>query len=146
MAHHKFNFRLITRDDSTAAACDAWRGQEADRAHDQDGGGRSFVAGRTPKPVTGIEIGRPDNERRCRKSFFEPAGHPRDSTGGLDLEGCRMSEARNFRRWAAQVARQAGEEPDANEAQRLLSIAEYWVRLAEMEDWQRDRPGQDTSH
>src|SRR6266852_5290308 len=57
-----------------------------------------------------------------------------------------MSEARNFRRWAAQVARQAGEEPDANEAQRLLSIAEYWVRLAEMEDWQRDRPGQDTSH
>jgi len=22
-----------------------------------------------------------------------------------------------------------------------LSIAEYWVRLAEMEDWQRDRPG-----
>jgi hypothetical protein len=111
-----------------------------------DGGGRSFVAGRTPKPVTGIEIGRPDNERRCRKSFFEPAGHPRDSTGGLDLEGCRMSEARNFRRWAAQVARQAGEEPDANEAQRLLSIAEYWVRLAEMEDWQRDRPGQDTSH
>jgi len=44
-----------------------------------------------------------------------------------------MSEARDFRRWAAQVARQAGEEPDANEAQRLLSIAEYWVRLAEME-------------
>jgi hypothetical protein len=57
-----------------------------------------------------------------------------------------MSEARNFRRWAAQVARQAGEEPDANEARRLLSIAEYWVRLAEMEDWKRDRPGQDTSH
>ena len=146
MAHHEFNFRLITRDDSTAAACDAWRGLEADRAQNRDRGRRSFVAGRTPKPVTGIEIGGPDDQWWCRKSFFEPAGHPRDSTGGLDLEGCRMSEARNFRRWAAQVARQAGEEPDANEAQRLLSIAEYWVRLAEMEDWQRDRPGQDTSH
>ena len=87
MAQHKFNFRLITRDDSTAAACGAWL-----------------------------------------------------------LEGRCMSEARDFRRWAAQVARQAGEEPDANEAQRLLSIAEYWVRLAEMEDCQRDRPCRDTSH
>jgi hypothetical protein len=64
-------------------------------------------------------------------------GHP---LVGWNLEGCSMSEARNFRRWAAQVARQAGEEPDANEAQRLLSIAEYWVRLAEIEDWQRDQP------
>jgi len=33
-----------------------------------------------------------------------------------------MTEAENFRKWAAQVARQAGEEPDANEVQRLLSI------------------------
>ena len=57
-----------------------------------------------------------------------------------------MSEARDFRKWAAQVARQAGEEPDADAAQRLLSIAEYWVRLAEIEDWQHDQPGQDTSH
>ena len=70
MAHHKFNFRLITRDDSTAASCDAWRGQEADRAHDQDGGGRSFVVGRTPKPVTGIEISGPDDQWWCRKSFL----------------------------------------------------------------------------
>jgi len=71
---------------------------------------------------------------------------PREPPEGWILEVCSMSEARDFRRWAAQVARQAGEEPDANEAQRLLSIAEYWVRLAEIEDWQRDRPGQDSSH
>jgi hypothetical protein len=38
-----------------------------------------------------------------------------------------MSEAPDFRSWAARVARQAGEEPDAKEAQRLMSIAEYWV-------------------
>ena len=87
MAQHKFNFRLITRDDSTAASCDAWRGQEADRAQDQDRGRRSFVAGRTPKPVAGIEISGPDDEGRCRKSFFEPAGHSRDSTGGLEFGG-----------------------------------------------------------
>jgi hypothetical protein len=103
MAPRTFNFRLITRDDSTAASA-------------------------------------------MPQAIFEPAGHSRDSTAGLEFGGCHMSEARNFRRWAAQVARQAGEEPDANEAQRLLSIAEYWVRLAEKEDWQRDRPGQDTSH
>ena len=43
-----------------------------------------------------------------------------------------MSEAPDFRGWAARVARQAGEEPDADEARRLMGIAEYWVRLAEI--------------
>jgi hypothetical protein len=52
-----------------------------------------------------------------------------------------MSEAESFRKWAAQVARQAGEEPDANQARRLLSIAEYWVRLAEVEDLAKRLPG-----
>ena len=78
--------------------------------------------------------------------FLNPQDIPRPPLEGWTLERCSMSEARDFRRWAAQVARQAGEEPDANEAQRLLSIAEYWVRLTEIEDWQRGRPGQDTSH
>jgi hypothetical protein len=45
-----------------------------------------------------------------------------------------MSRGLRFRKWAAQVARQAGEEPDAHEAERLLNIAEYWVRLADSED------------
>jgi len=57
-----------------------------------------------------------------------------------------MSQAADFRKWAAQVARQAGEEPDAKEAQRLMSIAEYWVKLADIEDWQRQRPVDETSH
>jgi hypothetical protein len=57
-----------------------------------------------------------------------------------------MSEAENFRKWAAQVARQAGEQPDANEARRLLNIAQYWVRLAEAEDWQRDTSVSVTAH
>ena len=46
-----------------------------------------------------------------------------------------MSDGKHLRKWAAQVARQAGEEPDAVEAQRLLSIAEYWVRLADSEEF-----------
>jgi hypothetical protein len=58
----------------------------------------------------------------------------------------QMSEAQDFRRWAAQVARQAGEEPDANEAQRLMNIAEYWVRLADMEDCQRIGSIDNSSH
>jgi hypothetical protein len=49
-----------------------------------------------------------------------------------------MSEATDFRKWAARVARQADSERDANEAHRLMSIAEYWTRLADIEDWQRD--------
>jgi hypothetical protein len=56
------------------------------------------------------------------------AAHNRDSS---KLNGNGMSNTNHFRKWAAQVARQAGEEPDAAEAQRLLSIAEYWVRLAD---------------
>ncbi|MGC2809397.1 MAG: hypothetical protein WA303_03365 [Bradyrhizobium sp.] len=49
-----------------------------------------------------------------------------------------MSDVPDFRKWAARVARQAGKEPDATEAQRLMSIAAYWAKLAEIEDWQRD--------
>jgi len=45
-----------------------------------------------------------------------------------------MSNGACLLKWAAQVARQAGEEPDEAEARRLLSIAEYWVQLAESED------------
>jgi hypothetical protein len=65
---------------------------------------------------------------------------------GRDLEGCAMTEAENFRKWAAQIARQAGEEPDADEARRLLSIAEYWVGLAEVEDFELLRPFSQASH
>jgi hypothetical protein len=49
-----------------------------------------------------------------------------------------MSESSDFRKWAARVARQADRERDATEAHRLMSIAEYWARLADIEDWQRD--------
>ena len=45
-----------------------------------------------------------------------------------------MSRESQFRKWAAQVARQAGEEPDVAESQRLLSIAEDWLRLADCEE------------
>jgi hypothetical protein len=57
-----------------------------------------------------------------------------------------MSEAPDFRGWAARIARQAGQERDAKEAQRLMGIAEYWVKLAEMKDWRRDTPINETSH
>ena len=57
-----------------------------------------------------------------------------------------MSEAPDFRGWAARIARQAGQARDAKEAQRLMSIAEYWVKLAEMKDWRRDTPINETSH
>jgi hypothetical protein len=50
-----------------------------------------------------------------------------------------MSNRTDFRKWAAQVARQAGDEPDASEAQRLMSIAEYWVKLADEEEWRQDQ-------
>jgi hypothetical protein len=53
------------------------------------------------------------------------------------MEG-RMFESPDFRKWAARVERQANTERDANEAHRLMSIAEYWTRLADIEDWQRD--------
>ena len=106
---------------------------------------RSWPAGRRNLL---LESRSADRTMRCGAAshFLNLQDIPETQLEGWNLEGRRMSEARDFRRWAAQVARQAGEEPDANEAQRLLSIAEYWVRLAEREDWQRDRPGQDISH
>jgi hypothetical protein len=60
-----------------------------------------------------------------------------------------MSEGPDFRVWAARLATKAGKEPDPNESQRLISIAEYWKRLADLDDWERDgfRPAsEDRSH
>jgi uncharacterized protein (DUF2235 family) len=56
-----------------------------------------------------------------------------------------MSDGIYFRKWAAQVARQAGAEPDADKARRLLSIAEYWVRLADAEECKHKEPVADPS-
>jgi hypothetical protein len=42
-----------------------------------------------------------------------------------------MPTGSQFRKWATQVARQAGEEPDDAVASRLLSIAEHYAELAE---------------
>jgi hypothetical protein len=57
--------------------------------------------------------------------------------GGPSVEpnDANMSDGNQFRRWATQVARQVTEEPDAAEVQRLLSLAEYWVRLADSEEF-----------
>jgi hypothetical protein len=57
-----------------------------------------------------------------------------------------VSDAPGLGRWAARFPRQAGKEPDATEAQRLMSIAAYWAKLAEIEDWQRDNPVRRTKH
>jgi hypothetical protein len=45
-----------------------------------------------------------------------------------------MPTGSQLRKWAAQVARQAGEELDDAVASRLLSIAEHYVELAEREE------------
>jgi hypothetical protein len=49
---------------------------------------------------------------------------------------------------AARLASKADKEPDPCESQRLMSIVEYWKRLADLEDWERDvRPAsEDKSH
>jgi hypothetical protein len=57
-----------------------------------------------------------------------------------------MLAAPDFRKQAARLAQQAGREPDAEEAQRLMSIAKYWVKLAEIEDWEQDGLRNETAH
>jgi hypothetical protein len=49
-----------------------------------------------------------------------------------------MSDESKLRQWAAEAARQAKTEKDADEARRLASFAQYWNRLADLEDWRRD--------
>jgi hypothetical protein len=60
------------------------------------------------------------------------------SNGWGWIERDDMSELPDFRSWAARVARQAAEERDDSEVLRLMSIAGYWERLADLEDWHRD--------
>lgn len=56
-----------------------------------------------------------------------------------------MSEGPDFRVWAARIASRASKDPDPQEFQRLMSIADYWKRLADLDDWERDgfRPASD---
>jgi hypothetical protein len=49
-----------------------------------------------------------------------------------------MSKVPDFRLWAARLASKADKEPDPDESQRLMSIVEYWKRLADLDDWKRD--------
>jgi hypothetical protein len=49
-----------------------------------------------------------------------------------------MSDQSELRKWAAEAAQRARTEKDANEARRLQSFAQYWTRLADTEEWQRD--------
>jgi hypothetical protein len=49
-----------------------------------------------------------------------------------------MPASPDFRSWAARVANQAANERDDREVLRLMSIAVYWERLADLADWERD--------
>jgi hypothetical protein len=49
-----------------------------------------------------------------------------------------MSKGPDFRAWAARLASRASKDPDPAEFQRLMSIAECWKRLADLDDWERD--------
>ncbi|MGA2412173.1 MAG: hypothetical protein ABSG46_17545 [Candidatus Binataceae bacterium] len=49
-----------------------------------------------------------------------------------------MSQVPDFRVWAARLVSKADKEPDAHESRRLMSIVEYWKRLADLDDWERD--------
>lgn len=54
------------------------------------------------------------------------------------IDEAHMSDESKLRKWAAEAARQAKAEKDANEARRLASFARYWTKLADLEDWRRD--------
>jgi hypothetical protein len=63
---------------------------------------------------------------------------PRETYRRAGICEADMSDQSKLRKWAAEAARQAKTEKDANEARRLASFAQYWTRLADLEDWQRD--------
>jgi hypothetical protein len=54
------------------------------------------------------------------------------------MDEADMADESKLRKWAAEAARQAETEKDADEARRLTSFAQYWNRLADLEEWQRD--------
>ena len=51
----------------------------------------------------------------------------------------KLNESKCFPLFTQQrTSPRSGEEPDVKEAQRLMSIAEYWAKLADIEDGQRE--------
>jgi hypothetical protein len=69
--------------------------------------------------------------------FRRPDTHLQGPISGADMPD--QASASNLRKWAAEAVRQAKLERNAEEARRLLSFAQYWTRLADAEDWQRDQ-------
>ena len=72
--------------------------------------------------------------RRVRLNLFRAAKDQQ----GPGKDETNMSNESKLRKWAAEAARQAKAEKDADEARRLLSFAQYWTRLADEEEFRRD--------
>jgi hypothetical protein len=68
----------------------------------------------------------------------EPSAPSKRPIDGAGLCEAGMSDESKLRKWAAEAARQAQVEKDANEARRLSSFAQYWTRLADLEASKRD--------
>jgi hypothetical protein len=56
-----------------------------------------------------------------------------------------MRPADDFRRRAIQFVHKAAQQSDEDEADRLRSIARYWFRLADAEEWASE-PSKRTRH
>lgn len=57
-----------------------------------------------------------------------------------------MRPSDDFRQRAIQFTHKAAQQADADEANRLLSIASYWFRLADAEEWSVEPASQKTNH
>jgi hypothetical protein len=73
------------------------------------------------------------SRRVCLNLFGTAKDHQRPGK-----DETNMSNESKLRKWAAEAARQAKAEKDADEARRLLSFAQYWTRLADEEEFRRD--------
>jgi hypothetical protein len=72
-------------------------------------------------------------ERAWLNLSVRPETHLRSVFGAIGMSGDP-----DFRAWAARLEIKAGDEPDPEEFRRLMSIADYWKRLADLDDWERD--------
>src|SRR5258705_13023044 len=100
MAQHKFNFRLITRDDSTAAL--ARHGAVRKRTELKTrmaGEDRSWPAGRRDLLPESRSADR-TMSGGAASHFFNLQDIPPTQRGGWDFEGGPMCGGRNFRRRA----------------------------------------------
>jgi hypothetical protein len=85
---------------------------------------------------TRLIAARPSNVQQSLREVGKSQVHHQTKRGAIpETLGGWLCPKLEIQKWAARWLARPSTKPDANEAQRLMSIAIYWEKLAVVEEW-----------